>query len=64
MLQGGVLSPFTFNVLMDDKLLENIELKASDEVIYYANGICFRSSIIPDMHLVLDHFIKSAEDCS
>lgn len=53
--QGGVLSPFLFNVLMD-KLLTNVELKPSDEVICYADDICFKSSTMNDMQLLLDQF--------
>ena len=60
--QGGVLSPFLFNVLMD-KLLADIKLKPSDTVICYADDICFRSGTITDMQALLDQFCKAAEDC-
>ena len=54
--QGGVLSPFLFNILMD-RLIKNLKMKmgsSSTEVIIicYADDICFRTKTTQDMQIL------------
>ena len=60
--QGGVLSPFLFNVLMD-KLISNIKLKPTDNIICYADDICLRSESLVDMQNLVTQLYESTLEC-
>lgn len=60
--QGGVLSPFLFNVLMD-KLISDIQLKPTDNIICYADDICLRSESVQDMQNLVTQLYESTLEC-
>ena len=58
--QGGVLSPFLFNVLID-RLIRNLKLKLHMEnisatIICYADDICFKTKTFQDMQILMTYF--------
>ena len=60
--QGGVLSPFLFNILMD-KLLKSITLPSNNcKIICYADDICIRTSTAPEMQNILDQLTNVTKD--
>ena len=60
--QGGVLSPFLFNILMD-KLIKSIVLPTFDcKIICYADDICIRAASIAEMQNILDQVAIKAKD--
>ena len=60
--QGGVLSPYLFNILMD-KLIRSIVFPNNKcIVICYADDICIRAPNIHDMQIVLDQLSHLTKD--
>ena len=60
--QGGVLSPFLFNVLMH-RLLSLLPDIPGTTVTCYADDICIHSTSPHDLQLFLDDFYMSATAC-
>ena len=60
--QGGVLSPFLFNILMD-KLISKISLKPTDNIICYADDICLRSQSVEDMQDLVTQLYEATLEC-
>ena len=59
--QGGVLSPFLFNVLMD-KLLKSINLPNNQcKIICYADDICVRAPTSGDMQDILNQLYEQTK---
>ena len=60
--QGGVLSPFLFNILMD-KMLKSITLPSNMcKIICYADDVCIRTATPADMQNILDQITDVAKD--
>ena len=60
--QGGVLSPYLFNILMD-KLIRSIVFPNNKcIVICYADDICIRAPNIHDMQIILDQLSDLTKD--
>ena len=60
--QGGVLSPFLFNILIN-KLITNLKTKLkirniSAVIICYADDICFRTKTMQDMQTLMTFFYE------
>ena len=60
--QGGVLSPFLFNILID-KLIKNLKIKLSNNnitatIICYTDDICFRTETLQDMQVLISSFYE------
>ena len=60
--QGGVLSPFLFNILID-KLIKSITLPNHNCIIIcYADDICIRTPTMHDMQTVMDQITELTKD--
>ena len=60
--QGGVLSPFLFNILLD-KLIKSITLPNHNCIIIcYADDICIRTPSMHDMQAIMDQISELTKD--
>ena len=60
--QGGVLSPFLFNVLLD-KLMKSVTLPNHNcKIICYADDICIRAPTMHDMQTIMDQISELTKD--